>query len=149
MFGLLLAIFPTGKLLFQQKSELLAGKFYRVQGLHCTMYFELQFLFCYGFYIRRDSLILFMIGGKIIVGLITIVLGILEGTELILTITTFMLTSITNRNWGIRSMVLNISEEAFTTIICITLLRGEMIIISIFIKFTRKSTSIGEVGIQV
>lgn len=149
MFGLLLAIFPTGKSTFSTEKWIFRWIILQVQGLNCAMYFELQYLFCYGFYIRRDSLILFMIGGKIIVGLIMRVSGILEGTELTLTITTFMLTSITNRKWGARSIVLNIGEEAFTTIICITILKEEMIIISISIKFTRKSTSVGEVGIQV
>lgn len=122
---------------------------FRIQGLHSVIYFELQCLFYYGFYIRRDSLIQSMIGGKIIFGLITTVLELLECTQLILTTPIFMLTSITNTKWDIISTMLNISEEAFITITYMTTPREEVITISIFIKLTRKSTSVGEVGIPV
>lgn len=83
-----------------------------------------------------------MTGGKIILGMI-----IREsGKEMILITSTFMSTNIMSSQ-GTTSMVPTINEEAITMNEDITILAETLIIITMLIMFTRKSTSIGVVSI--
>ena len=83
-----------------------------------------------------------MTGGKIILGLIIRVSGKSRGKELIL-INAIMI------NQGTTSMVLNISEEAITMNEGITILAETLIIITIFLMFTRTSTSMGMGAVSI
>lgn len=83
-----------------------------------------------------------MTGGKIILGMI-----IREsGKEMILITSTFMSINIMSSQ-GTTSMVPTINEEAITMNEDITILAETLIIITMLIMFTRKSTSIGVVSI--
>lgn len=94
-------------------------------------------MYYFGFYIRKDSLILFMIGGKTIFRLKTRQSEILGGMMLIFIITAmFMLKNITRRRIGATSMLLDMVEVAFT-------------VMTIFTVFTEISTSMGTIRIQV
>jgi hypothetical protein len=88
-----------------------------------------------------------MTGGKIISGLITRVAGESGGTELILTTLAFMLINIMSSSQGTTSMVLNISEEAFTMKEGTTIPTETLIIITISIMFIRTNTSMATVRI--
>lgn len=83
MFGLLLAIFPTGKSFFflvQNVNGLFGDDKYKC----CALW--VQCLCYYGFYIRKDSSTLFMTGGKIMFGLITAELDLWQGMIVMFTI---------------------------------------------------------------
>lgn len=123
-------------------SELYIDNLGKIREYIIPYTFELQCLCFYGFYIKKDSLILFMTGGKIILGMIIRV----SGKEMILITTTFMSKNIMSSQ-GTTSMVPIITEGAITMNEDITILVETLIIITMLIMFTRKSTSIGEVSV--
>lgn len=113
-----------------------------------TVYFGLQCLCCSGFYIKKDSLILYMTGGRIDFGLTIRVLETLGAIELMLT-TPIFISNIISRKQGTTGMMLKVSEEAFMTSAGISIHYRTLIIIIICTMFTKTSTNKGEVRIQV
>ena len=147
MFGLLLAIFPTGNNFFLRGKVnfIQTGTFFSYSNeeriLNCT--FEFQCLCCYGFCIRKDFLTLFMTGGKIIFGLTSRESEILGDT-----IKIFMWIDIMSWEQDNTSIML-ISEEPFIKSIGIGIQEGIQSTIIIFTMSTRTRVSTGEVRNQV
>ncbi|KAJ4712803.1 hapless 2, partial [Melia azedarach] len=95
---------------------------------------------------QKESLILFMTGGKIVFRVKIREQEVIGGTILKLITPTFMLENLTSRKASTISMVLDVDEVLFT---CMTIHRGTVIIIIIFTMFTNKSISMGTVRIHV
>lgn len=156
MFGLLLAILPIGtphrtndgkpRQVFCLKNPGFEVNKY----LDILLHFEFQLACYFGFYIKREYLILFTTGGKIVLGLENKESDISGGMDFILTCPKSVIRDIISMKQGIIiNMMLKESVEIFIMIKGTTISSGIVIISIIFTMFTRVNINMGEPGVQV
>lgn len=100
---------------------------------------------CYsGFYIKGDSLILFMTGGKIMFGLMNKDMVTRGSIDLMLKFLEYISRNTTSRREGIINMIHKRNEEVYIMRTGITIQNGTLIITTIFTMCTRTSTNMDE-----